>query len=87
MQQSSEAIRLNDTVHVTVKLFATFRVGRFSVESREYAAGTPISEVIGELGIPDRQIGMIMLNHRHAEADHLLCDGDTLSLFPLVGGG
>ena len=74
-------------MQIKVKLFASFRVGRFAVETRQYPPGTQIAAVIRELQIPEEQIGMIMLNHRHAEPDQQLNDGDNLSLFPLVGGG
>ena len=85
--QLSEAVQLQETVQVTVKLFATFRAGRFAVAEREYAPGTRIAEVVSELQIPEAQIGTIMLNHRHAEPHQELHDGDKLSIFPLVGGG
>ena len=74
-------------MQITVKLFATFRVGRFAAATQEYPPGTRIAEVIGKLKIPEAQIGMIMVNSVHAEPDQLLNDGDTLSIFPLVGGG
>jgi sulfur-carrier protein len=74
-------------MQVTVKLFATFRVGRFVIQSREYAPGTRIEQVAQELGIPEPEIGMIMLNGRHAEAAHQLEQGASLALFPLLGGG
>ncbi|KAF0221738.1 MAG: sulfur transfer protein [Geobacteraceae bacterium] len=74
-------------MQITLKLFATFRVGRFAAATRDYPAGTRIADVIRELHIPEEQIGMIMLNNRHAEPDQELNDGDNLSLFPLVGGG
>ncbi len=74
-------------MQITVKLFATFRAGRFAVELRGYPPGTRIEAVIRELQIPETQIGMIMLNNRHAEPGQELHDGDNLSLFPLVGGG
>ncbi len=72
---------------VTVRLFATFRVGRFAEETRAYLAGSSIADVIARLHLPEVQIGMILLNARHAEPYHELHDGDTLSIFPLVGGG
>ena len=78
---------MGETMQITVKLFATFRVGRFAAETRDYPEGTRIAEVIGELRIPEAKIGMIMLNNKHAEPDQQLNDGDSLSLFPLVGGG
>ena len=74
-------------MQITLKLFATFRAGRFSEETRDYPPGTRITDIINELRIPEREIGMIMLNNRHAEPDHELGDGDNLALFPLVGGG
>ena len=74
-------------MQINLKLFATFRVGRFAAETRQYPPGTLIAEVIRELQIPEAQIGMIMLNHRHADSDQELNEGDTLAIFPLVGGG
>jgi sulfur-carrier protein len=78
---------LGESMQINVKLFATFRVGRFSVELREYPLGTRVADVISQLQIPEGLIGMIMLNNRHAEPERELNAGDTLSLFPLVGGG
>lgn len=74
-------------IRVNVKLFATFRLNRFSVASREYPPGTRIEDVIRELQIPESEIGMIMLNNRHAEPSHPLAEGASVSLFPLLGGG
>jgi len=74
-------------MQVTIKLFATFRIGRFDVVTRDYPAGTRIADIITELHIPEKEVGMIMLNNRHAELNQELNDGDSLALFPLVGGG
>lgn len=74
-------------MQITVKLFASFRNGRFNIELRDYPAGTCIADVVRELGIAMEEIGMIMLNGRHAEADRPLNEGETLALFPLLGGG
>ncbi len=72
---------------ITVKLFATFRFGRFATTIRQYPPSTQIGEVITELQIPASEISMIMLNGRHADPDQLLREGDSLALFPLVAGG
>lgn len=72
---------------VTVKLFATFRIGRFGEISKEYEPGTTVKDVLDELSLPQDEIGATLINHRHVEEDHQLKDGDTLSIFPLVGGG
>ena len=74
-------------MQITVKLFATFRIGRLNEATRTYSPGTRISDIIAGLELPEPQIGMIMLNHRHAEPEQELHDGDVLAIFPLVGGG
>ena len=74
-------------MQITVRLFATFRDGRFVSEVREYTPGTRIGEVIDDLDIPQSEIGMIMVNNRHAEPGDLLTENASLALFPLLGGG
>ena len=74
-------------MNVTVKLFATFRTGRFSMETREYAPGKTVKCIIEELNLPEDDIGATLINGLHVEEDSELKDGDTLSIFPLVGGG
>jgi molybdopterin converting factor small subunit len=84
---TSSGISDGADIQITVKLFATFRVGRFAETTRSYPPGTRITDIINELRIPEKEIGMIMLNSRHAEPDQELSNGDNLALFPLVGGG
>ncbi len=74
-------------MQITVKLFATFRRERFITADREYPAGTRISDILTELEIPVSSVGTIMLNSRHAQPERELQDGDSLAIFPLVGGG
>ena len=72
---------------ITVKLFATYRAGRFKVEERDYPAGTTCAAIAADVGLDPAGIGIILVNGRHAEADQQLQDHDVLALFPLVGGG
>jgi len=72
---------------VKVKLFATFRAGRFDIENREYPEGTTVEQVVDELQLPLEKLGIVMVNNRHVDLDRELNEGDTLALFPLVGGG
>mgnify|MGYP000039618488 CR=1 FL=1 len=72
---------------ITVKLFASFRVGRFKVEERNYPPGTRIRRIVEELGLSEKELGVVMVNGRHAPLDYALEEGDALALFPLVGGG
>ncbi len=74
-------------MQITVKLFATFRNGRFSVEQREYPAGALCRDVVADVGISEGELGIVLLNGRHVQLEQELKGGDVLSLFPLVGGG
>jgi molybdopterin converting factor small subunit len=74
-------------MQLTVKLFATFRTGRFEVAQLEQAPGSTVGAIVDELEIPRGEIGFVLVRARHAELDHQPADGDTVSIFPRVGGG
>jgi sulfur carrier protein len=76
-----------NTVTIIVKLFASFRPGRFREASRDYPAGAQVADVIADLGIDPKEIGMIFIAGKHADPDRALKTGDQLALFPLLGGG
>jgi molybdopterin converting factor small subunit len=72
---------------ILVKLFATLRQGRFTTEDRDYPPGTTVRTIVTELGIPEQQLGIILVNSRHVNLERSLAEGDVLAIFPLVGGG
>ncbi len=72
---------------VTVKLFASFRQGRFDLEQRDYPAATTVADVVKELELAEEELGIMMGNSRHVDLDRVLVAGETLALFPLLGGG
>jgi molybdopterin converting factor small subunit len=74
-------------MQVTVKLFAGFRTGRFEAERREYPSGTKVEAIVDELGIRKEEIGVLLVGGRHADLGHAPAPGDTIAIFPLVGGG
>jgi molybdopterin synthase sulfur carrier subunit len=74
-------------MRLTIKLFATFRAGRFDVAQVEHPPGVTLASIVDELGIPRHEIGILMVSGRHAELQHQPAAGDTVSIFPLVGGG
>jgi len=74
-------------MRITVKLFANFRVNRFKEGVREYPDNALVKDIIRDLDIPEPEVGIIFINGRNRSKDDILADGDTLSLFPLVGGG
>ena len=72
---------------ILVKLFANFRNGRFKAQDYDVPPGTTCGEIAAQLEIGEEELGVIMVNSRHAAVTQELHEGDTLSLFPLVGGG
>ncbi len=74
-------------MQITVKLFATFRVGRFKAEQRAYPPQSTCRSVLEDMTLTEEELGILMVNGRHGELDQPLSEGDTVSLFPLIGGG
>ena len=74
-------------MNITVKLFASFRAGRFDIEIHDYPVGTTVADVADGLNLPQSELGIMMINNRHVKLDRLLAEGDILALFPLLGGG
>jgi len=72
---------------IIVNLFATFRVGRFKRQQRDYPDGITGQQVVADVGVSEEDLGMVLVNGRHAPLKQVLSDGDSLSLFPLLGGG
>lgn len=74
-------------MQITIKLFATFREGRFKVKEQEFPEESQVRDVLQSLGIAPEEVAICLVNGRDANAQRTLCNGDTLSLFPPVGGG
>ncbi len=72
---------------VTVRLFASFRVKRFQSDTREFPAGTSLVEVARRVGVRASEVGIALVNGRHASLDEVVRDGDVVSLMPHIGGG
>jgi sulfur-carrier protein len=74
-------------MNITVKLFATLRTDRFDARDLEIPDGTRTVDILKKIGIPESEAALIFINNCHAGLDAILKDGDTLALFPPVGGG
>ncbi|MBC7232315.1 MAG: MoaD/ThiS family protein [Chloroflexi bacterium] len=79
-------------MRITVKLYATLR--RFKPDlppgagfSVDVPLDATVSQVVEQLGIPDGVALVPMVNNEVKGLDHVLAEGDTLSLFPPVAGG
>jgi|WetSurMetagenome_2_1015567.scaffolds.fasta_scaffold429710_2 sulfur-carrier protein len=74
-------------MQITVKLFATLRVGRFIEQERAYAAGVTVGEIMDDLAITAQDAPLVFVNGRHTDRDRVLEDADTVAFFPPIGGG
>ncbi|ABA87715.1 molybdopterin biosynthesis sulfur carrier protein [Syntrophotalea carbinolica DSM 2380] len=72
---------------ITVKLFAGFRDNRFKVAEQDVPEAATVSDILTALDISGPELGVALINGRHVPPEHVLVDGETLSLFPKVGGG
>ena len=72
---------------LNIELYATFRNGRFKDEQREYPDGITVGQVVDDLGINRSEIGMALVNGRHASVEQVLSEGQVVALFSMLGGG
>ncbi|MEN6615444.1 MAG: MoaD/ThiS family protein [Syntrophorhabdus sp.] len=74
-------------IKVTVKLFATLQVGRFEIKEDQFEDGTTVKEIMGRYSLSQTQVLLVLVNGRHAAFETVISDGDTVALFPPIGGG
>jgi len=74
-------------MNVEVRLFATFREGRFKTKEIDISAGYSVGDVLGDMEIPVGEVGILMVNGEDSAFERVLNDGDVLAIFPAVGGG
>lgn len=72
---------------VTIKLFATLRYSRGKILEKDYPERTLIKDIVQDLGIDENDIAILLKNGISAKMDYEPLDGDTLSIFPPIGGG
>ncbi|MHB1654266.1 MAG: MoaD/ThiS family protein [Desulfitobacteriaceae bacterium] len=74
-------------MHITIKLFASLRVGRFKTEKWEMPEGSTVADILTRLGLKVREVSILRINGRDAEDEQVLRDEDSVALFPPLGGG
>lgn len=72
---------------VEVRLFATFRKGRWKNKVLNLEEDTSIEDVLKLLEIETDALGIALINGKHSNLDSSLEDDDVLALFPPIGGG
>jgi len=74
-------------MNIKVRLFATLRENRDKELIMNLPNGSRPMEVIEKLNIAKEEIAILLINGRDGEFIVELVEGDTVSIFPPVGGG
>lgn len=72
---------------VEVRLFATFRNGRWKSNVLSFDKEVNIRDILDFLDIKEDALGIALINGKHSTLDSILKDNDVLALFPPIGGG
>lgn len=83
----SVIIVLGDFMEVEVRLFASFRVGRFKCKRLTIGDGTKIIDILDSLEIKKEELGLVLVNGLYSDITLYLNDNDVLAVFPPVAGG
>lgn len=70
------------TCYATLRQYQPEHGDRFKIQD-----GTTISDLLERLGIDSREVKLIFVNNKSASLSTRLTHGDTVGLFPAVGGG
>jgi molybdopterin synthase sulfur carrier subunit len=74
-------------IRVSVQTFATLREKFPAQSDLVLPAGETVAGMMGRLGIPAEKVTIIFINNVHGTHESLLSDGDSVGLFPPIGGG
>ncbi|MCF6464391.1 MoaD/ThiS family protein [Clostridium sp. Cult2] len=74
-------------MQIEVRLFATFRNGRWVSKKLSFDKAVDIRYVLNQLQIKEEELGIALINGKYSEVDNILKEGDILALFPPIGGG
>ncbi len=74
-------------MEIEIRLFASFRNGRWKSKRMPVNNDSHIYHILDLLHIRKDEIGMILVNGTYKDVDYKLNNGDILSLFPPVAGG
>ena len=72
---------------VRIKLFAHLRDGRFTEKELVLEPGATVQDIAVSLGIDQDEVGVTMLNFCHCDLSQDVHEGDTVAIFPMIGGG
>lgn len=74
-------------MEIEVRLFATFRIGRWMSKRLSFQDDAEIKDVLDYLNIKKEELGLVLVNGSYKEIHEKLKDEDILAIFPPVAGG
>ena len=72
---------------VQVRLFATFREGRFKEKEMDFPSGSSLADILTHLQIGEKEARILLINGIAASTDHKLAPNDVIAIFPPIAGG
>ena len=85
--KNSNSWELREVMKVTVKLFATLRKDRFHSDQIILSDNATSNDLLKELKIPQDHVGILLVDGKNVSVNSEISDGQTVSIFPAVGGG
>lgn len=74
-------------MEIEVRLFASFRIGRFKCKRLTRDNETKIIDILNSLQIKKEELGLVLVNGSYRDTEAYLKDNDVLSIFPPAAGG
>ena len=74
-------------MHIKVRLFATLRNGREKEYLMDFNKFKTAKDIINSLEIHAKDVAILLINGMDRPLDYMIQEGDTISIFPPVGGG
>jgi len=74
---------------ISVSLHGTLRKKRQDLADRDPVTtkAATVGQLLDEIDIPKRQAAIVFVNEKRASLEFALQDGDTVKIFPMLGGG
>jgi len=72
---------------VQVRLFASFREGRFKEKELELPEASSLGDLLARLEIVQKDAKITIVNGSAVSAEHKLSDHDVIAIFPPIAGG
>ena len=70
-----------------MRLFASFREGRFKEEEMELPEGSSLGDLLAQLKIEQNDAKITIVNGTSVSAGHKLSEHDVVAIFPPIAGG